>query len=106
MVQGYEKRRHPRTEITAVAVLIATAKGAYLSNLADVSRGGCRVVRPLSWTDQSRPPYRLYFIVDQDTVIDIESSLVRASEEHIAFQFAAGQSEEVEQLLYEARFIA
>ncbi len=106
MAQGFEKRRHPRTEISAVAVLIATAKGAYLSHLADVSRGGCRVVRPLPWSNESRPPFRLYFIVDQDTVIDIEALMVRAGDEHIAFQFAAGQNDEVEQLLYEARFIA
>jgi hypothetical protein len=106
MVQGYEKRRHPRTEISAVAVLVATAKGAFLTHLSDLSRGGCRIAKPLAWTEQLRPPFRLYFIVDQDTVIDVEASLVRAADEHLAFQFAAGQPDEIEQLLYEARFIA
>lgn len=105
MVQGYEKRRHARTEISAVAVLIAPARGGFLSNAEDISGGGAKLVRPLSWTDSPAPPFRLYFIFDQDTVVELRATLVRASDEHLAFQFDAGQPDEIDQLLYETRFI-
>lgn len=105
MVQGYEKRRHPRTEISAVAVLVATARGGFLSNALDISGGGARVALPLTWKDSSAPPYRLFFIFDQDTVVDVRATLVRAGDNHLAFQFDAGQPDEIDQLLYETRFI-
>lgn len=106
MVQGYEKRRHPRTEISAVAVLIATARGAFLSNALDISAGGARLALPLAWSERCMPPYKLYFIFDQDTVVEVQVNLVRAGDDHLAFQFASGQPEEIEQLVYESRFIA
>ena len=105
MVQGYEKRRHPRTEISAVAVLVATARGGFLSNALDISGGGARVALPLTWKDGSVPPFRLFFIFDQDTVVDVRATLVRAGDNHLAFQFDAGQPDEIDQLLYETRFI-
>ncbi|HWS25599.1 MAG TPA: PilZ domain-containing protein [Xanthomonadales bacterium] len=105
MVQGYEKRRHPRTEISAVAVLVATARGGFLSNALDISGGGARVALPLTWKDSSAPPFRLFFIFDQDTVVDVRATLVRAGDNHLAFQFDAGQPDEIDQLLYETRFI-
>ena len=105
MVQGYEKRRHPRTEISAVAVLVATARGGYLSNAMDISGGGARVALPLTRKESSVPPFRLFFIFDQDTVVDVRETLVRAGDNHLAFQFDAGQPDEIDQLLYETRFI-
>ena len=105
MVQGYEKRRHPRTEISAVAVLVATARGGFLSNALDISGGGARVALPLTWKEGSVPPFRLFFIFDQDTVVDVRATLVRAGDNHLAFQFDAGQPDEIDQLLYETRFI-
>ena len=105
MVQGYEKRRHPRTEISAVAVLVATARGGYLSNAMDISGGGARVALPLTWKESSVPPFRLFFIFDQDKVVDVRATLVHAGDNHLAFQFDAGQPDEIDQLLYETRFI-
>lgn len=106
MVQGFEKRRHPRTEISAVAVLIASAGGAFLSNALDISGGGARLARPLAWGAQHQAPYRLFFIFDQDTVVELKVSLVRSADDHLGFQFDSGQPDAVEQLLYETRFIA
>ncbi|MFO1495325.1 MAG: PilZ domain-containing protein [Lysobacterales bacterium] len=106
MVQGYEKRRYPRTEISAVAVLIAAARGGFLSNAQDISGGGARIARPLAFGDQAKAPFRLFFIFDQDTVIELKATLVRAGDDHLAFQFDAGQPAEIDQLLYETRFIA
>lgn len=105
MGQGSEKRRYPRTEISAVAVMIAAAKGGFLSNAQDISGGGARLARPLAFSDDCQPPYRLFFIFDQDTVIELRATLVRAGDDHLAFQFDAGQPSEIDQLLYETRFI-
>ncbi len=105
MVQGYEKRRHPRTEISAVAVLVASARGGYLTNAQDISGGGARLTLPLTWKEGIQPPFRLFFIFDEDTVVDMRATLVRAGDDHLAFQFDAGQPAEIDQLLYETRFI-
>jgi hypothetical protein len=105
MVQGYEKRRHPRTEISAVAVLVASARGGYLTNAQDISGGGARLSLPLPWNASIQAPFRLFFIFDEDTVVDVRATLVRAGDDHLAFQFDAGQPAEIDQLLYETRFI-
>lgn len=105
MVQGYEKRRHARTEISAVAVLVASARGGYLTNAEDISGGGARLARPLTWKEDLQPPFRLFFIFDEDTVVDMRATLVRAGDNHLAFQFDSGQPAEIDQLLYETRFI-
>jgi hypothetical protein len=73
MVQGYEKRRHPRTEISAVAVLVASARGGYLTNAQDISGGGARLSLPLPWNASIQAPFRLFFIFDEDTVVDVRA---------------------------------
>ena len=83
----------------------ATARGGFLSNALDISGGGARVALPLTWKEGSVPPFRLFFIFDQDTVVDVRATLVRAGDNHLAFQFDAGQPDEIDQLLYETRFI-
>lgn len=37
--------------------------------------------------------------------MDVRATLVRAGDNHLAFQFDAGQPDEIDQLLYETRFI-
>ena len=46
----------------------------------------------------------IFFIFDQDTIISMRASLVRATGTHIAFRFDDGQEDKVEQMLYESRF--
>jgi hypothetical protein len=97
-----EKRRYPRIELNS-AVLIAASRGGFLSAVQDVSYGGARVLRPLEWQAQGEH-YRLFFIFDQDTVIEITSSLLREGDDHLVFTFDDGQDEDVGQMLYETRF--
>jgi hypothetical protein len=105
MAQEIEKRRHPRTEISAVAVLVAAVRGGYLSTALDISAGGARIVRPLAFNQDTPGPFRLFFIFDQDTVVELRATLVRQGEDHLGFQFEPGQQHEVDQLLYETRFV-
>lgn len=100
-----EKRRFPRVELNST-VLIAAGRGGYLAEVNDVSLGGARVSRPLEWTQNLGERFRLFFIFDQDTVIELTGDLIRQTDLDLAFLFHAGQDEEAGRLMYETRFAA
>jgi hypothetical protein len=102
MAEPSEKRRFPRIELNS-AVLIAGERGGYLSAVQDVSFGGVRMQRPLEWL-ASEGLFRLFFIFDQDTVIELRAELKRITEDHLGFNFLEGQDEDVGRMLYETRF--
>ena len=99
-----EKRRHPRKDIFTAA-LVALGDEGFLSEVWDVSHGGARIGRPQRWTATGEPELRLYFMLDQETVISIAARLVRAGEEHLGVEFLPGQDDRIQALLYEARFL-
>jgi hypothetical protein len=100
-----EKRRFPRVELNST-VLIAASRGGYLAEVHDVSLGGARVSRPLEWTHPLNESFRLFFIFDQDTVIELTGALIRQTDLDLAFLFHAGQDEDAGRLMYETRFVA
>lgn len=100
-----EKRRFPRVEMNST-VLIAAPRGGYLAEVHDVSLGGARVSRPLEWVHTLSEPFRLFFIFDQDTVIELTADLIRQADTDLAFLFHAGQDDEAGRLMYETRFAA
>jgi len=102
MSSGAEKRQYPRIELNS-AVLIAGERGGFLSAVQDVSYGGVRMQRPLEWRDPEGS-FRLFFIFDQDTVIELRAQLRRVGEDHLGFTFDEGQEEDVGRMLYETRF--
>jgi hypothetical protein len=100
-----EKRRHPRKDVY-IAALLALGDNGYLTEVWDLSQGGARLGRPKRWTaEPSARPIRVYFMLDQDTVIAITARLVRSSEDNIGIEFVSGQDERIQSLLYEARFL-
>lgn len=100
-----EKRRFPRVELNST-VLIAATRGGYLAEVHDVSLGGARVSRPLEWSHPLGEAFRLFFIFDQDTVIELTGDLIRQTDTDLAFLFDAGQDEDAGRLMYETRFAA
>lgn len=100
-----DKRRFPRVELNST-VLIAASRGGYLAEVHDVSLGGARVSRPLEWTQTLGEAFRLFFIFDQDTVIELTADLLRQTDLDLAFLFHAGQDEDAGRLMYETRFVA
>lgn len=98
-----EKRQHPRIELSST-VLIAPAQGGYLSSVMDVSVGGCRVSRPLEWLGEQPGPFRLFFIFDHETVVELSAYLIWAAELDLGFAFSPDQSEDAQRLMYESRF--
>ena len=99
-----DKRRHPRKEVFTAALIALDGEG-HLSEVWDLSQGGARLGRPLTWTESAGPTVRIYFMLDQETVIALDSKVVRVAEDHLGIEFAAGQDERVQSLLYEARFL-
>ena len=100
-----EKRRHPRKDVY-IAALLALGENGYLSEVWDLSQGGARLGRPKGWTaEPSARPIRVYFILDQETVIAMTSRVVRVADDNLGVEFVAGQDERIQTLLYEARFL-
>jgi hypothetical protein len=100
-----EKRRHPRKDVY-IAALLALGENGYLSEVWDISQGGARLGRPKRWSaDPSARPIKVYFMIDQETVIAVSARIVRVGEEHLGVEFVSGQDERIRQLLYEVRFL-
>ena len=99
-----DKRRHPRKEVFTAALIALDGEG-HLSEVWDLSQGGARLGRPLTWVESAGPVVRIYFMLDQETVIAVDAKVVRVSDDHLGIEFAAGQDERVQSLLYEARFL-
>ena len=100
-----EKRRHPRKDVY-IAALIALGENGYLSEVWDLSQGGARLGRPKRWTSEpSARPVKVYFMLDQETVIGLTARIVRVSEDNLGIEFVQGQEDRIQTLLYEARFL-
>ena len=99
-----EKRRHPRKDVFS-ASLIAYGDEGYLTEVWDLSQGGARVGKPARWNKERGTEVRIYFMLDQDTVITVAARVVRVTDDHLGLEFAVGQDARVDALLYEARFL-
>jgi len=99
-----EKRRHPRKDIFTAA-LLALGEEGYLTEVWDLSQGGARLGRPKRWNHAQGAPVRIYFMLDQETVIAMTAKVVRVADEYLGLEFNANQEDRVKTLLYEARFL-
>lgn len=99
-----EKRRHPRLAIYSAALAVSDNDG-YLSEVRDLSQGGACIGRPKNWPDPPPETCRVFFIFDQETVIGVNTRVVRSGENDIGLEFVPGQEERIEALLYESRFL-
>ena len=99
-----EKRRHPRKAVHSAALAVCNNEG-YLSEVIDLSRGGARVGLPKNWPQPAPKSCRVYFILDQETVIGVDARIVHSGEQDMGLEFEPGQDDRVETLLYESRFL-
>jgi hypothetical protein len=99
-----EKRRHPRKDVFTAAMLVAGDDG-YLSEVWDLSAGGARLGRPKKWPTPGAELIRVFFMLDQDTVIGVAARVVRSAPDHLGVMFVEGQEQRVQALMYEARFL-
>src|SRR3954466_7880451 len=99
-----EKRRHPRLAIYSAALAVSGGEG-YLSDVKDLSQSGACIGRPKNWPPKAPDACRVFFIFDQETVIGIETRVVRIGSEDLGVEFLPGKEERIESLLYESRFL-
>lgn len=99
-----EKRLHPRKDVFSAAMLVLYDEG-YLSEVWDISQGGARLGKPKKWPSSFPEIIRVFFMLDQDTVISLEARIARSDDDHVGLQFTEGQEQRVQQLMYEARFL-
>lgn len=99
-----EKRRHPRKDVFTAAMLIVGDDG-HLSEVWDLSAGGARLGKPKRWPTPSPEQVRVFFMLDQDTVIGVAARVVRTAPDHLGVMFLDGQEQRIQSLMYEARFL-
>jgi len=99
-----EKRRHPRKDIFTAA-LIALGEEGHLTEVWDLSQGGARLGRPKRWTHAQGAAVRIYFMLDQETVIAMTGKVVRVADDYLGLEFSPKQEDRINALLYEARFL-
>lgn len=104
IMDTHEKRLHPRKDVFSAAMLVVGDRG-YLSEVWDLSQGGARVGRPKNWPGDVGEPFRIFFMLDQDTVISLLARVVRNGADSLGVQFVAGQEQRIHDLMYEARFL-
>lgn len=103
-MEAHEKRRHPRKDIFTAALIVLADEG-YLTEVWDLSQGGARLGRPRRWPSNERENVRVFFMLDQETVIALSGFVVRSAEDHLGIQFEPGQEARINALMYEARFL-
>src|SRR5262249_7952536 len=99
-----EKRQHPRKDVVS-PVLIALEDQGFLTEARAPCRGGARLGRPAHWAAGYGTAIKIYFLLDQETVITLSATLVRLGQDHLGVQFAPDQDEQIQALMYEARFM-
>lgn len=99
-----DKRRHPRKDVFTAAMLVLGEEG-HLSEVWDLSAGGARLGKPKHWPNPAADMVRVFFMLDQDTVISVSAKVVRTASDHLGVMFLDGQEQRIQALLYEARFL-
>lgn len=103
-MEANEKRLHPRKDVFSAAMLVLGDEG-YLSEVWDISQGGARLGKPKKWPVAPPDLVRVFFMLDQDTVISLAARIARSGDDHVGLQFTDGQEDRVQHLMYEARFL-
>jgi len=103
-MEAHEKRRHPRKDIFTAALIVHLDEG-YLTEVWDLSQGGARLGKPRKWPTTDQKDVRVYFMLDQETVIALSGFVVRNADDHLGIQFEPGQETRINVLMYEARFL-
>jgi hypothetical protein len=95
-----EKRRHPRREVFS-AVMVTPNGDRHRAHVLDLSAGGARVDLPADWVPSNGARLKVFFRVDSDREIALDTHVVRVAIDHLGLEFDPAQDERIEQLLEE-----
>ena len=73
-------------------VIVATHDKSCITELENLSKSGCCIKRPVDWNFSPNDVLNLYFIVDNDHVIDAEAMFVWDDGKKIGLQYLQAQA--------------
>lgn len=97
-----ERRGSPRLKMYA-GVFILHGQDAYLTEVDNVSTGGASVARPTRWAARDGHQCRLYFVLDQETILLLRATVAHVDRRQVGLVFEPGQAIEAEQLVAASR---
>jgi hypothetical protein len=95
-----EKRRHPRRQVFS-AVMVTPNGDRHRAHVLDLSAGGARVDLPADWTPRDGAKLKVFFRVDSEREIALDTRVVRVAIDHLGLEFAPAQDERIAALLEE-----
>jgi hypothetical protein len=72
-------------------VIVATKNNSCITQLENLSQSGCCIQKPLDWDFSPNDVLNLYFVVDNEHVIDAEAMLVWENAGQIGLQYLQAQ---------------
>lgn len=85
-----EQRREHRY-IYQCQVVIATNEKSCITELENLSKSGCCVMKPEDWDFSPNDVLNLYFVIDGDHVIDVEAMFIWDDGYKIGLQYLQAQ---------------
>lgn len=86
-----EQRRALRNSYQC-QVIVATKDKSCITELENLSKSGCCIKRPTDWNFSPNDVLNLYFIVDNDHIVDAEAMFVWDDGKKIGLQYFQAQA--------------
>ena len=77
-------------------VVVATHDKSCITELDNLSKSGCCIRKPQDWNFSPNDVLNLYFIIDNDHVIDVEAMFVWDDGKKIGLQYLQAQASNAE----------
>ncbi|MGH8052225.1 MAG: PilZ domain-containing protein [Arenimonas sp.] len=73
-------------------VIVATVNNSCITQLENLSQTGCCIQKPADWNFSPNDVLNLYFVMDNENVMDAEAMLVWDSDKLIGLQYLQAQT--------------
>lgn len=93
-----ERRQYPRQSVHT-AVMVAPNGRQHPATVIDVSAGGARLTLPDDWMPNAGSRLRVFFLLDPDQVLVLESRVAHHGVGLAGVSFESGQEAEIARLL-------
>ncbi len=72
-------------------VIVATKDRSCITQLENLSQSGCCIHKPVDWNFSRNDVLNLYFVMDNDTIIDAEAMIIWEDDKLIGLQYLQAQ---------------
>jgi hypothetical protein len=73
-------------------VIVATSDNSCVTQLENFSQSGCCILKPADWNFSPNDVLNLYFVMDNENVVDAEAMLVWEDSTHAGLQYLQAQT--------------